>query len=118
MPGRYSHPPTNRLLTRKEFDQVFQHGSKQVGRHFVCYAARMEEPGNRLGMVVSRKVGKAVVRNRVKRYIREYFRTHQETFSAPTRLVVVARAEAAGLESAEAFRNLQRLLEREGLLRG
>lgn len=118
MPGRYSHPPENRLLTRKDFDAVFQRGSKQVGRFFICYAARMEEPGNRLGLVVSRKVGSAVARNRVKRLIREFFRLHQDAFTAPTNLVVVARFGAAELEGAECFRCLRRLLEREGLLCG
>ncbi len=94
MPDRFPHPRCNRLLKRREFDQVFKLGSKQVGRHFVCYAVRKEEPGNKLGLVVSRKVGKAV------------------------ELVVVARAEAAKLTSAACERSLCKLLEREGLIRG
>lgn len=118
MPDRFPHPRCNRLLKRREFDQVFKLGSKQVGRHFVCYAVRKEEPGNKLGLVVSRKVGKAVTRNRVKRYIRECFRMHQGKFEGAVELVVVARAEAAKLTSAACERSLCKLLEREGLIRG
>lgn len=118
MPGRCSHPKPNRLLRRAEFDLVFKHGSKQVGKHFVCYTVRREEPGSKLGLVVSRKVGKAVVRNRVKRHVREYFRQHQQEFEAPVALVVVARAEAAGLDGNGCSRSLDILLAREGLIHG
>jgi ribonuclease P protein component len=118
VPDRFPHPRSNRLLKRREFDQVFKLGSKQVGRHFVCYTVRREEPGNKLGMVVSRKVGKAVTRNRVKRYIRECFRLHQGRFEMAVELVVVARAEAAKLDSAACERSLRQLLERGGVIRG
>lgn len=89
-----------------------------MGKHFVCYMVRREEPGSKLGLVVSRKVGKAVVRNRVKRYIREYFRQHHQEFEAPVELVVVARAEAAGLDSHGCSRSLEYLLARGGIVHG
>lgn len=117
MPDRYSHPRSHRLLTKRDYDQVFKLGEKQVGRHFVCYTVRKEEPGdNKLGMVVSRKVGKAVVRNRVKRCIRECFRLHQGRFLGPVELVVVARAEAARLEPGACELSLCRMFERGGLV--
>ncbi len=118
MPDRFPHPRCNRLLKRSEFDQVFKLGSKQVGRHFVCYTVRREEPGNKLGLVVSRKVGKAVTRNRVKRFVRETFRLHQGEFVASIALVVVARAEAAKVDFAACERSICQLLAREGLIRG
>lgn len=118
MPDRYTFPRGDRLLTRADFQRVFQQGEKQVGRHFVCYAVRREVPGNKLGLVVSRKVGNAVVRNRVKRMIREYFRTNQYHFEAPTELVVVARAEAAALNSDACEQSLRKLLQRGGVQLG
>ncbi len=60
-------------------------------------------------MAVSRKVGSAVVRNRVKRCIREFYRTHRDRFRADVALVVVARPAAAELDCgacAEALREL------------
>lgn len=51
---------------------------------------------SRLGCVTSRKVGNAVTRNRLRRWIRELFRRHKEIFKAPVDLIVIARPDAAG----------------------
>ena len=61
----------------------------------------VREPGNtsqtRLGLIVSRKVGNAVVRNRVKRSIREWFRTQGSGLTEHADIVVIARRGADGL---------------------
>lgn len=98
MDGRFPFSPDHRLRTRKQFDRVFQQGRRR-GRPLlvVFFLPRDEEEGSpaRLGMAVSRKVGKAVVRNRVRRRLREIFRLHQHDFRAPGDVVVVARPSAA-----------------------
>jgi ribonuclease P protein component len=106
------------VLTRAEYQRVFEQGEKQVGRHFVCYLVRREEPGSKLGLVVSRKVGNAVARNRVKRRIREYFRLHQHEFTGAAEVVVVARPGAAALDGAASAESLHKLFKRGGLQDG
>jgi len=118
VPDRFGFPRSKRLTRKSEFDLVFQQGRKQAGRHFVCYAVRREEPDSQLGLVVSRKVGKAVVRNRVKRYIRQFFRTHCARFAEPIQLVVIARHEAAALDCAACEQSLAKLLQQGHWLRG
>ena len=63
----------------------------------------------RLGITASRKVGNAVVRNRVKRRIREWFRRDGQTLIAGYDAVVIARVAAAGLGAAETFTELSRV---------
>jgi ribonuclease P protein component len=60
----------------------------------LCHVA---SPPSRLGVTVSRKVGGAVVRNRVKRLVREAFRTHKHELPPGLLLVLVAKADAAGV---------------------
>jgi ribonuclease P protein component len=73
--------------------------------------ARAAGDESRLGLVVSRKVGKAHARNRVKRVVREYFRTHRHTFRVSVDIVVVAKRGAAELETEALYRELGSVLE-------
>jgi ribonuclease P protein component len=117
-PERNTFPRSARLTRQAAFRNVFENGKKQVGRDFVCYLQRCEGQGSKLGLAVSRKVGKAVVRNRVKRYLREYFRTHRQEFAAPFEVVLVARPPSAHLDYAGCAQSLRALLERGGVLHG
>jgi len=69
----------------------------------------------RVGIVVSKKVGKAVVRNKVKRRLRELLR---RTHLPPSELMVIARPEAATASFTELARDLRRTLIKAGLLSG
>lgn len=116
MPGRESFPRRERLLTAREFREVFDHGRRASGQAFVCYVA--EGQGRKMGMAVSTKVGNAVVRNRVKRYIREVYRHERASLNEGMRLVVVAKPAAAGLTYAESREALRRLFRQGGALGG
>lgn len=105
-----------RLRHRREFERVFQHGIKQVSPAFVWYCLPTSGPHSRLGMAVSKRVGGAVVRNRVKRYTREFFRRHKMQLDPPCDIVVVARRQAADLPYAESVQQFASLLRRH--LRG
>ncbi|MER3481482.1 MAG: ribonuclease P protein component [Meiothermus sp.] len=77
---------------------------------------RPERPGEaevRVGIVVSKKVGKAVVRNKVRRRLREILR---RMHLPPCELVVVAQPEAAGASFAELLRDLTQALKKAGLV--
>ena len=84
-------PKQDRLLKRSEFASVFDSGAKVVCRELVIFACPATGKG-RIGLVVSKKVGNAVVRNRVKRLLREAYRQHWRSSTAPlVDIVVVAR---------------------------
>lgn len=83
-----------RLCKRAEFLQAQREGGKFVTPHLVVYARAGDQPWARLGLTVSRKVGNAVVRNKVKRRLREAFRNHKRELPAAIDLVVIARSES------------------------
>ncbi len=65
---------SSRLLKSHEYETVFQGGNKDVCKHFVIFAKDNAKARRRMGLVVSKKVGNSVERNRIKRKLREQFR--------------------------------------------
>lgn len=86
-----------RITRSGDFDAVYRRGRSAANRHLVVYAfARPErEGGARLGLSVSRKVGGAVERNRVKRVLREQFARLAPLLPERTDVVVIARPGCA-----------------------
>lgn len=84
-----------RLRKRREFLEVYEKGDKLAGRVFFSYFLRNGLPINRLGLTVSRKIGKTVVRNRIKRRLKEIFRLHKHQLVPPCDIVINARRSAS-----------------------
>ena len=112
MQGQRKFPRQERLTRKRDYEWMYQHGTKWVGREFVCFVARREGQGRKIGIAVSRKVGKAVVRNRVKRRIREVYRNHRTTIGDDVSVVVVARVGAAKLDYHGCEEAIRRLLRK------
>ncbi len=90
----HNFPKSRRLLKPSEFDRVFRRRRSQGDGMVLVYACENELPHARLGLVVSRKVGNAVIRNRWKRCLRDAFRLAQHELAPGVDLVVLPRAGA------------------------
>src|SRR5207302_6182290 len=117
--GARPRPGRARLSRSADFDRVFRQGRSHAGRELVLYVfPRRGEGPSRLGLSVSRKVGGAVERNRVKRLLREAFAAEGERLPAGTDAVVVARPDALALAEREGLSGIKRelggLLDRAG----
>jgi ribonuclease P protein component len=111
--GRSGRPARRRLSRSAEFERVYRQGRSKGNRFLVLYAFPREEPdgrasepadaeaGPRLGLSVSRRVGGAVERSRVKRVLREAFWAEAERLPEGSDYVVVARPEAGPLAERE-----------------
>jgi ribonuclease P protein component len=100
-----------RLSRSGDFDRVFRHGRSQGGRELVVYVFPRSDDGvPRLGLSVSRKVGGAVERSRVKRLLREAFALERARVRPGTDVVVVARADAKALAEREGLSGMRRAL--------
>ncbi len=111
-------PSTVRLKKKAEFIRVFREGVTWKGSCFSVHVLRRDaktadspESGPRLGLVVSRKVGSAVERNRIKRKLREAFRKNANRLPAVD-LVILPDASCATASEAEIVEGLERAIKR------
>jgi ribonuclease P protein component len=112
-PSGSGRPRRRRLARSAEFERVYRHGRSKANRFLVLYAFPREEgddAGPRLGLSVSRRVGGAVDRTRVKRVLREAFWQEAERLPEGSDYVVVARPDAKALAEREGAGGVRRAL--------
>jgi ribonuclease P protein component len=105
-------PRRRRLSRSAEFERVYRQGRSKANRFLVLYAFPREgdADGPRLGVSVSRKVGGAVERSRVKRCLREAFWAEAERLPEGSDYVVVARPDARELAERDGMPGIRRAL--------
>jgi len=98
--GKERFPKSARLRKRPEFQNLSRTGKKVHSPNFIVISTNNERGESRLGITVSSKIGNAVVRNRIKRVVREFFRRRRHEWVVASDIVVIARKGAAALSSA------------------
>ncbi len=103
------------LNQNRDFKRLYSHGKSIVGRLVVVYYRQGPTRQNRLGITVSKKIGKAVVRSRIRRLVREAYRLEQHRLPVGLDMVIVARGRAAKAKCQDVRRELVSLWEKEGI---
>ena len=97
----FGFPKTERIRKRAEYLRIQSQGRKLFTKSLLAFTVwNTQAPAAppRLGITVSKRVGIAVVRTRVKRLLREVFRQNKARLPPGLQLVIVAKADAAGLD--------------------
>jgi ribonuclease P protein component len=113
----HSFRRAQRLARRPDFLDIQERGRRISGSSYLLLALRRPEQTGaraRLGITVSKKVGKAAVRNQVKRWVRESYRRMADLAPTGTDLVVIARSSAPATGYQGTARELRDLLRRLG----
>lgn len=104
-----------RINHRKEYNNIYQDGKKIQGRHMVVFAKENTSATSRVGIVASKRVGNAVIRNRAKRRLRALIREMWPTFKANMDIVINARPSISATSYEELRKDLSITLRKAKL---
>lgn len=108
---------TKSLKENYEFRRLYAKGKNAASPYLVLYCRKRRGEGNRLGITVGKKIGKAVQRNRVRRRIREIYRLHEHQIDEGYDLVVVGRTRAVFSTYRQLDSAFLKLADKLGLLK-
>lgn len=107
-------PKSSRLLKHADFDHVYQNGKRQFSGHLTVFSLRRASGAPRVGFTVGRVLGGAVVRNRIKRRLREAVRRHLHVLAAPVDLVINPKKSVLTLEFAQLEAEIAKAFQKIG----
>lgn len=109
----------NRIRKNSEFVKVYRRGRSFSNRYLVLYVfknKKSNQMNNRIGVSVSKKVGKSVIRSRVKRLIKESYRLNSNNLKQGYDLVFIARTYSKGKSYREIENSMKDLFKKAGLI--
>jgi len=107
-----------RIKKNKEFQEIFKTGKSIANRELVIYYRKKTDQKHfRVGISVGKKIGNAVTRNRIKRYIRECFVQLKHHLKAEYDIIIIARNRSVHLPFHRLCKSLQHVLRKGNLLR-
>ncbi len=105
----------NRLKKKKDFKKVYKYGKSSANKILVLYLLKNNDINTKIGISVSKKVGNAVIRNKIKRVIREICRNNIGNLKKGYNLVFIARIKIVNRNYYEIEKGLKNLIEKEDL---
>jgi ribonuclease P protein component len=108
--GRLDFPREARLVRRGEFDAVYRAAKRRSNSHFAVFLRANQLPHSRFGFSIKKALGGAVVRNRIRRRVREIVRCHRLEIPAGWDIVIHPKSNVAKAEFAALTTDLLRLM--------
>jgi ribonuclease P protein component len=107
---RHTFPKAARLLVRREFLAIQRRGERRYSRNFIVITSPARTARPRLGVTASRRYGNAVIRNQMKRRLREFFRVRQARMSPTHDILIIPKSRAKELSFAQIVTELEKVL--------
>jgi ribonuclease P protein component len=109
---RFSFTKADRILKRHEFIALAKTGRRIQNEYFIAVFSPGRHGRSRLGITVTKKVGGAVKRNKIKRLVREFFRLNRQFLSGVWDINIIAKNQNTDITSEKAYRSLQNIFNR------
>lgn len=107
----------NTLKLNKDFKRLYYRGKNYVARSIVIYAQKNRLGRNRIGLTASKSIGKATVRNRAKRLMRESYRLAESELQQGYDIVIIARMRIVGKKCCDVSRDVRYAFSKLGMLK-
>lgn len=104
------------LKNNYEFKRLYLRGKKRANATLAVYCRKNKTDKNRLGITVGRKIGNAVERNRLRRRIKEAYRTNEKLFNKGFDIVIVGRTKAVFSDFRDIELSLRELFSELGIM--
>ena len=108
--SQFSFGKHERIKKRKDFLKVYEDGVRVNSKNFIVILSRNQAGDKRLGITVTKKVGNAVKRNRIKRLLREFFRLNKEALPDSFDIVIIVKKGVTFLTYNDVYEELATLL--------
>lgn len=107
----------NRLKKRYQFNYVYKSGEHFSGEHMVLYTASSKTKNIKVGLAVTKKVGHAVVRNKVRRRLREIIQKQLPNLKQNYNIIIVARENITSASFDELSLEFNKLIKKANLIK-
>ena len=118
MKGKQTFPKREKILRPGEFRELYREGTRYSVQEFLLFVKSEGQGPPRIGLSVSKRIGTATTRNRIKRYLREVFRTQKGELKHGVRMLIVARPGSEQLNFAQCRDRVLKLFREGNLIRG